>query len=153
MPTETATENPALREDIDELADILMALQRCFLSNLSKELSKGHVSFPQFLLLGYLRQQGAMIMSEIAERMGHTTAAATGLVDRLESLQYVQRAHDRRDRRKVFVSITRKGNALVDRIRQDIVENLDRMMQQLTPEEQKGWIQIYRKIYTICRHP
>jgi predicted transcriptional regulator len=35
-------------------------------------------------------------MTEIASRMGHTTAAATGLVDRLEKLGLVRRVHARR---------------------------------------------------------
>jgi len=39
-------------------------------------------------------------MSGIALKMGHTTAAATGLVDRLEKLGYVQRSHALDDRRK-----------------------------------------------------
>ncbi len=48
-------------------------------------------------------------MSEVAERMDHSTAAATGLVDRLENLGYVERTHATNDRRKVLVRITPKG--------------------------------------------
>ena len=66
-----------------ELAQILMKLQRCFLVNLSAELSRGSVSFPQYFLLTYLEHKEVISMSEIAAKMGHTTAAATGLVDRL----------------------------------------------------------------------
>ena len=52
-------------------------------------------------------------MSDIAKKMGHSTAAATGLVDRLEKLSYVERAHAAEDRRKIMVSITSKGLDLV----------------------------------------
>lgn len=75
-----------LRPDAERLADIFTALQRCFILTLSKELARGNVSFPQYCLLGFLGHQPHLTMTEIAQKMGHTTAAATGLVDRLEKL-------------------------------------------------------------------
>jgi DNA-binding MarR family transcriptional regulator len=140
-----------LVEEAEQLTDIMMDLQRRFLVNLSEELSQGSVSFPQFFLLTYLDKQEVITMSGIAAKMGHTTAAATGLVDRLEKLGYVQRAHAADDRRKVMVRITRKGSNLVARIRQDMVEKVATMLRDhLTAEEGKIWLQIYRKILEFC---
>ena len=140
-----------LVEEAEELTDIIMDLQRRFLVNLSEELNQGSVSFPQFFLLTYLDKQEVITMSGIAAKMGHTTAAATGLVDRLEKLGYVQRAHAVDDRRKVMVRITKKGSNLVARIRQDMVEKVATMLRDhLTTEEGKIWLQIYRKISEFC---
>ncbi len=113
-----------VRKDAGRLADFIMFTQRSFLLNLSKELNKGNVSFAQFFLLGYLAKEDYLTMTDISKKMGHSTAAATGLVDRLEKLGYVQRLHASDDRRKVMVQITRKGIDLVDKMREDIVENL-----------------------------
>ncbi len=135
------------RSEIERLADIIMVMQRCFVLRLSEELGHGQVSFAQFFLLGHIAQTGAVSMSAIAEKMNHTTAAATGLVDRLENLGYVGRTHDLDDRRKVLVQITRKGENLVNRIRQDIVGKLTGLTGLLTPEEQITWLQIYEKIH------
>ena len=90
-------------------------------------------------------------MSAIAQKMGHTTAAASGLVDRLENLGYVMRSVARDDRRKVMVCITPEGSALVRRIREEIVGNLMKVLNHLTPDEQKAWLQIYSKIYDYCQ--
>lgn len=90
-------------------------------------------------------------MSAIAQKMGHTTAAASGLVARLESSGYVMRSHAPEDRRKVMVCITPKGSALVRRIREEMVGNLMKIMAHLTPGEQKAWLQIYSKIYDYCQ--
>lgn len=90
-------------------------------------------------------------MSQIAQRMGHTTAAATGLVDRLEKLGLAQRVHDREDRRKVYVEPTPDGGALVASIRDDMVDNLLKMMSSLEPDEQKAWLRIYEKIFKFCQ--
>jgi DNA-binding MarR family transcriptional regulator len=147
--------NPVeMREDAEQLADILTTLQRKFLANLSKELSRGNVSFPQYFLLGYLCQSKFLTMSEIAQKMGHTTAAATGLVDRLENLALVERSHAVEDRRKIMVKITKNGSALVSHIRQDMVNNLLKTMTCLEPDEQRNWLKIYSKIanYCVCQN-
>lgn len=148
-----ATRDPdEMRQDAEKLADILTILQRCFLANLSKELSRGNVSFPQYFLLGYLCQSKFLTMSEIAQKMGHTTAAATGLVDRLENLGLVERSHASDDRRKIMVKVTKSGTALVMHIRQDMVNNLLKTMTCLEPEEQKNWLKIYEKIVNYCQN-
>src|SRR6187399_670178 len=139
------------RADAERLSYIIMELQRCFVLHLCKELAPGNVSFPQFFLLAALDHKEVLTMSEIAQKMGHTTAAASGLVARLENLNYVVRSSAREDRRKVLVCITEKGSALVRRIREEMVGNLMKVMTSLTPAEQKAWLQIYTKIYNYCQ--
>ena len=119
--------------------------------HLCKELAPGNVSFSQFFLLAFLDQKEVLTMSAIAQKMGHTTAAASGLVARLENLGYVMRSVARDDRRKVMVCITPIGSALVRRIREEMVGNLMKILEHLTPEEQKAWLQIYSKIYDYCQ--
>ncbi len=113
---------------IAEMTDFLMLAQRsCFL-DLSSDLNKGRVSYAQLFLLGSLAEDGAMTMSEIAARMGHSTAAATGLVDRLQRLGYVERSHAEDDRRKILVEVTNEGRRLVSTIRQGLSASLAKLM-------------------------
>ncbi len=149
MPTLRAVDPK--RSAAERLADIFTVLQRCFILNLSKELNRGNISFPQYCLLGFLREQPALTMSEIAQKMGHSTAAATGLIDRLENLGHVVRMHARDDRRKVLVEITDSGEELVSHVREDMICNLLKMMEVLEPAEQKSWLQIYEKIFSYCQ--
>lgn len=139
------------RADAERLSYIIMEMQRCFLLHLCNELAPGNVSFSQFFLLAALDQKEVLTMSAIAQKMGHTTAAASGLVARLENLGYLTRSSAREDRRKVMVCITGKGSALVRRIREEMIENLMKLMAHLTPSEQKAWLQIYSKIYDVCQ--
>ena len=145
-------EDERKRADAERLADIFTALQRCFILKLSKELARGNVSFPQYCLLGFLSQQKHLTMTEIAQRMGHTTAAATGLVDRLEKLGHVQRVHATDDRRKILVEITATGSALVGKVREDMVENILKIMTDLDAGEQKSWLRIYEKVHAYCHN-
>jgi len=158
MPLSTATISlppspPAenLRADAERLSHIILEMQRCFVLHLCKELAPGNVSFPQFFLLAALDQKEVLTMSAIAQKMGHTTAAASGLVARLENLGYLLRASAPEDRRKVMVCITERGSALVRRIREEMVGNLMKIMAHLSPGEQKAWLQIYTKIYDYCQ--
>src|SRR5467141_5467912 len=94
------------RADAEQLSHIIMEMQRCFVLRLCKELAPGNVSFPQFFLLAALDHKEILTMSAIAQKMGQTTAAASGLVARLENLGYLMRSHASDDRRKVMVCIT-----------------------------------------------
>lgn len=143
--------NDEIFADAERLSHIVLEMQRCFVLHLCKELAPGNVSFPQFFLLAYLDHKEVLTMSAIARKMGHTTAAASGLVARLENLGMVVRSIARDDRRKVMVCITSKGSALVRRIRQEMVGNLMKIMEYLSPEEQKAWLHIYSKIYEYCQ--
>lgn len=152
LEMQTAEENKAIiRKDAGKLADFIMFTQRSFLLNLSKELNKGSVSYAQFFLLGYLANENYLTMTDISKKMGHSTAAATGLVDRLEKLGYVQRLHASEDRRKVMVQITKKGIELVDRIRDDITSSLVELMVDLDANEQEALLKTYGKISTYVR--
>jgi DNA-binding MarR family transcriptional regulator len=147
-----ARSDSQIRRDCEKLADIFTVLQRCFLVNLSKELARGKVSFAQYFLLGYLAAQKHLTMSEIAAKMGHTTAAATGMVDRLEKLGYARRMHASDDRRKIEVEITPAGLSLVAEIREDMVDGVVGMMGLLSATEQRAWLQVYEKIFACVTH-
>lgn len=123
MKTTTAS-GASVKVDADRLADFVLFTQRSCILNLSTELNKGNISFPQFFLLTYLSSEEYLTMSDIAKKMGHSTAAATGLVDRLEKLTYVERTHASEDRRKIMVRITAKGVELVSKMRSEIALDL-----------------------------
>ncbi|HEY5791730.1 MAG TPA: MarR family transcriptional regulator [Chthoniobacterales bacterium] len=150
---ETDTHPTALRQDqIERLADVIFFLQRNLVLTLSEGLGKNQISFPQFFLLAHINASARpLTMTEIAERMHHTTAAATGLVDRLENLGYLRRTSAENDRRKVLVSITAKGAELVNEMKNDISEKVSQLCSSiLTPEQQHSWLEIYEKIFNYC---
>ena len=149
-PTSIPPDRALDRDEIGSLASIIMVMQRRFMASLMGELARGKVSFPQFFLLGHLCSQGPSGMSRIAELMGHSTPAATGLVQRLEKLGYVRRSLEKQDRRKVTVTATPKGVHLVEGIRQEVIGNLEKVMERLEPHEQRAWLDIYGKINDYC---
>ncbi len=133
--TQPSASGASVKADADRLADFVLFTQRSCILNLSSELNKGNVSFPQFFLLTYLSSEDYLTMSDIAKKMGHSTAAATGLVDRLEKLCYVERVHAAEDRRKIMVRITSKGVELVSKMRKEIATDLAGILAGMDEEE------------------
>lgn len=124
--------------EAERLADFVLFTQRSCILNLASELNRGNISFPQFFLMAYLSSEDYLTMSDIAKKMGHSTAAATGLVDRLEKLGYVERVHAAEDRRKIMVRITSKGTEMVARMRKEIAMNLADLMSEMDEDEADG---------------
>lgn len=126
----------SIKSDADRLADFVLFSQRSCMQSMSSELNKGNISFPQFFLLTYLSSEEYLTMSDVAKKMGHSTAAATGLVDRLEKLLYVERVHAAEDRRKIMVRITAKGIDLVSKLRSEIASDLGGILRGMQEEEE-----------------
>lgn len=105
-----------------------MYSQRNVILQLSPELTQDKVSYPQFFLLAYLEEEECLSMTSIARMMGHSTAAATGMIDKLEELGHLKRFTAAMDRRKTMVRITVQGRKLVQRMRQNISRGLSNLM-------------------------
>ena len=138
----------SVQTDADRLADFVLFTQRSCILNLSSELNKGNISFPQFFLLTYLSSEEYLTMSDIAKKMGHSTAAATGLVDRLEKLAYVERVHGSEDRRKIMVRITTIGVHLVAKMRKEIATDLANILAGMDEDQAESVEYTKRAIFT-----
>jgi len=69
-----------------------------------------NLSLPQLHLLSVLKESGGILTTgEIGRAMVKASQTITGLVDRLEVQDLVERKFERRDRRKTWVRLTAKG--------------------------------------------
>ena len=85
------------------------------------------VTLPQYKVLRLLLEEGQMTANVLSGHMGVTPGNLTGVVDRLEGADLVQRQRDAQDRRCIHVSLTeagqRKARAIIPSIRAQ-VQNL-----------------------------
>ena len=133
--------------EAQDLADFVMFSQRHCILRLSPVLSEGKISYPQFFLLAYLAEEECISMNNIARMMGHSTAAATGMVDKLQDLGYLKRNTAAADRRKIMVRITPEGRELIERMRGNIARDLADLMAEDEHAEQHR-----RARHSIARH-
>ncbi len=73
------------------------------------------LTYPQYLVMLALWQDGAMPVHDLAARLRQAPSAITPLVDRLEAAGFVARARAA-DRRVVLVSLTETGRLLEDKV-------------------------------------
>lgn len=115
------------KETANILADFVMTIWNRVSLSIASRLNKWNISIPQFFLLSRLMHDGSLTMKDIAEIMGHSTAAATGLVDKLEGGGYAKRIHATNDRRKIFVQITTEWTAFVTKMKAEIQEEIKKI--------------------------
>ena len=132
----------------NRLTDFIMFSQRNLILRLSPELNQGKISYPQFFLLAYLGEEGSLSMSSIARMMGHSTAAATGMIDKLETLGHLRRTSGEADRRRIMVHITEQGKMLVARMRSNIARDLAELMAEKDDERLR---KVGRDIFVASR--
>ncbi len=78
-------------------------------------LRKLKVTYPQYLVLLVLWERDGQIVSELGEKLFLDSGTLTPLLKRLESVDYLRRARDASDERRVIVSLTPAGRALKQR--------------------------------------
>jgi DNA-binding MarR family transcriptional regulator len=76
------------------------AMRRCFVD-------KG-ITMPQGMLIGILHKQGEVKVTELSEKMGLSNSTVSGIIDRLEKQDIVERVRSQEDRRIVYVKLTKK---------------------------------------------
>jgi DNA-binding MarR family transcriptional regulator len=93
------------------------------------------LSMPQFSVLMQLHYRGACGMSKISEGYDITPAAASQLVDKLVQSGWIQRVEDPNDRRAKLLSLTDKGEELVQQGIEERYRWVDELAEKLTAEE------------------
>jgi len=123
----------SLPDFADRMNELMPVLMKEFAHMQPQEIYKGKVTMPQVLILQHLNIKDSVKMTDIARFMKVSTAAATGIVDRLVKSGYVDRVFDQRDRRIIRVQITPKGLALMKKVfskrRKMVIEIFGRVSQ------------------------
>lgn len=98
------------------------------------------------LVLGVLRDRGAMSPSELGERLIVTRATVTGLLDSLQRRGFVTRSPNPADRRSLVVEITPDGLVVLQQLRTLIHRHEQTWMSALTDAELGVYIETLQRI-------
>ncbi|MEK7311622.1 MAG: MarR family transcriptional regulator [Chloroflexota bacterium] len=94
------------------------------------------LSMPHISTVMRLHYTGACGVSEVGSHLGVTNAAASQMVERLVQLGYLERAEDPNDRRVKQLTLTAKGNALIQKSLEARRRWLENLVEALTPKQQ-----------------
>lgn len=93
--------------------------------------------------------QSPVTAGELSEKLNVTTARIARILNSLESKQYIRRKNDRTDRRKTFVTITKKGKELADSTKKEIMDKIIQVIQEVGYDEIQTYISIVLKIKSV----
>jgi len=132
-----------------KMNEVMPVIMREFGRRLVNELYKGKITLPQFLLLEFLQREGESKMTALAHFMNVTTAAMTGIVERLVRDGYVVRAYQAQDRRIIKIELTFQGIDLVKRINQQRCQMVIRIFGKISEADRREYLRILMQIKDI----
>lgn len=125
--TSEADASPDAKELAAEILEALAAARAAAAASGYRNLVGRAVSMTHMHVLATLRARGSMRMSELAEALDVSVANATGIVNRMEERELVERLRDERDRRVVIAALADEGRRVfeeMDRRTHDFFEGV-----------------------------
>lgn len=93
--------------------------------------------------LSALQQEGPMTAGQLAKRLSLTTGAVTNVIDRLERQDFVKRAPDAKDRRKVIVTINDEKLATGENVYLSMGEAFSKLFENYSTEQLEFLVRFY----------
>ncbi|HWI63404.1 MAG TPA: MarR family transcriptional regulator [Symbiobacteriaceae bacterium] len=129
---------------LDRMEEMSRLFFRYFHARIEAE---GGLSPSQFFVLKILKADGTVTVSDLAQKLGVSTAGATGLIDRLVKADLVQRCRDENDRRIVWVRLSDEGVRQLAAASQTRRQIFAELLAPLSQAEVEQWVRLYEKIY------
>jgi DNA-binding MarR family transcriptional regulator len=138
-----------LAQFADQLNSIMPEIIKGFGRNHFGDMVKTEISMPQILIMENLVKNTAIKMSDIARMLSITTAAATGIVDRMVKKGYLRRNFEVDDRRVIKVELTTKGRELIKKISDEKRKMFIKVFSQISLEDRENYLRILNKVRDI----
>lgn len=133
----------------DKLSQLLPTIMREFGRRNSSGLLKIRMTLPQFFILDFLSESTRAKMKDLADFMRVSTAAMTGIVDRLVKIGYAVRVYDPTDRRIINIEITRRGREVIRKIHQQRRQMIIKVFGRISQAEREAYLRILTRIREV----
>ena len=92
----------------NEVLHEYLQISRSISDNFRSYYGKLKLTYPQSVVLAILESDGPMPISELATAAGSANSTVSGVVDRLEKMELVERLRSDSDHRVIYVAVTQK---------------------------------------------
>ena len=131
-----------MSEFVDKVCEIMPIMMKGFFRQQAEGLHRMKITLPQFVVLDILNKQDESKMSDLAHFINVTTAAMTGIVDRLVRDGYIRRTSDPEDRRIILVSLTTKGDKLVKEVTDERKKHFCKIFGMISQKDREEYLRI-----------
>lgn len=105
------------------------------LQRIVRQQAMGGLNLAEGSCLAVIDRHGPLSLSDVASRENLSAPSITKIVTRLEGQGLIERLTDHTDRRISLVAVSRKGAALLERIRSSRTAYLDRRLHELSEDD------------------
>lgn len=130
----------------DHLGYWLRKLSNHVSAGFAARLEKHAVSVPQWVVMRILYDEKSLPLKEIAARVGVDQGALSRMIDRMNAAGWTTRVEDQEDRRRVEISLTKQGRALVPKLAREADENERLLFGGLPPAQREAFERTLRAL-------
>jgi MarR family transcriptional regulator, organic hydroperoxide resistance regulator len=113
---------------------------------LSQKVSELNLTSVQAMILGFLDMEDQITSSELGKRAELDSATLTGILDRLEAAEFIERRGNPDDRRSIHIHLTAKGKAMAREATRVIAAANTEFLQVLTETQKRDLHGIIQKL-------
>ena len=118
--------------EISKLFKDVMGLLR---HHMSKVFETAEFTSPQGMVMGILSKYGKMKVSELSGKLALSNSTVSGILDRLEKQNMIERERSKEDKRVVFISTTTKFDKVHQDFHKKAEKNIEDILNRGTPED------------------
>ncbi len=113
---------------------------------LSQKVAELNLTPVQALVLSFLHVEDQITSSELGRKTELDSATITGILDRLEAAEFIERKNNPDDRRSIHIHLTPKGNELSKAAIEMIDAANKEFLRVLTKEQRRDLFKIIKKL-------
>lgn len=118
-----------------EISKLMHQIHALLKQNMSQPLNGLNITPPQGMVLRNLGKNGKMKISAISEKLGLSNSTISGIIDRLEKQNMVERVRSEDDKRVVYVSLTDEFMKIHQGMHKGAEDTIKNILSKGTPED------------------
>lgn len=117
-----------------EVVELLSKVNVQMFKLLSPIVKTSNISITELIILWKINKNGPYRVMDVAREAGVPPSTLTGIFDRLEAQQYLERVHDKLDRRSVLIQGTPKLKDMIESTIQCADREIEILLDDLPPD-------------------
>lgn len=109
------------------------------------------LSMRQFQALIILNASQKLTLSQLCEKLSLAPSTGTELIDRMIALDYILKAHEDRDHRRVLLSVAPKGLELLKQRQLALSEMFSKFLADFSAEDGKRFVRDFEDIWKLIQ--
>ncbi len=135
--------------DYEAAAEELLEIQSEISKMQVERLMDDYIRGEMYALTILYRHEGSAYPKEISTGMRVSSARVAVLINHMEKKGWVKRSPDKKDSRQTIVSMTDLGQEVLQREKQERIQQIVELLEKLGEDDVREWLRIRRKMLEL----